>query len=1004
MSGLTKKPTIVSVSLLLSLVAIGKARAQEPDGSIAIRLPKGVQLRNVALAATGSIDLGSRSVVSGPTAIVGSVANIGPGQTQIGVNANIQTNVISTPQVSLANSARIEGSLLTTTAPILKHGATVAGGVTENTQFMSPTSFAWMPPTPVAGSDFTLNPNATGELLAGAYRNVTIFPNAKVTLGSGVYQINSLDLKPRAKLTFDNRNGPIVIYLASTLIMKGTVELLGSASNLGIINESTNATAIETPFSGTIIAPYGPLRLAAMGSRQFKGQFVAQSLIVDPDVQVTYSPFNWDAIEPLFGVGNGIAGTRLNPAIHGAPFACFAPSFEATTQTSNDDTVYTSMAFATPDLSQGICAPQFCDENGNLVPGPSEAQLNSAPPPGSTCPAIVPTDNCPVDTTSLTVLCTSDADCGPGGVCTARCVDAGCTNIEHRCGKPAATCAGLPAESNCDEFRLCPLPGAIGTPNPQQLAQQLAPTSSPSPSGQIPANEQDTPPTDYARVASLLCSKDPIPKKENLADGSNKPANDGSSQWGVFIEPVTSFQVNPIKRTDGIGELTMQAGGGVSAGGILFGNKVEVLGARIYADVDDCGVTLTGSVKVFGEAVAVWTPSAGQAFHLATDNSGGSLATPHLDRDNCTTARDNTKNAIIAARKSNLFARAVRQYYLQNGLTPQLCNGIQFQLGPNAVKDPSTGKSYFCPDAGKLGEIQPVDKIKILNALKEEYDVNTAKYVDFSKTLGTAQQAIQTSGTIDVFKPSPHPYHVTVLDQDFPIGPVTLNLAVEGFGAWNIKGGIQFGVGVSGNFDNATAILTNGLKGQEPRVGDIRAFAGPVITPELEVGVLAYVGVGIPGISVGIQGKIDLLDISLPSGIVVAAMRLSEPDPRPLTGTDYAGTPIAGMESNDYRWVTGYNWGSKLQLSELNGELDLAVRIHFLFFKHTFKQKLFSWPGFTQTFPLVSGGGGDALAFTGDYGKQADNVAYTTPILPISDNPPNVTDSNVPFGCAPIVK
>lgn len=999
MNSPTKKLTLVSVSLLLSFITAGKARALEPDGSIAIRLPKGVQLRNVALAATGSMSLGDRSVVSGPTAAVGSVANLGPGQTQIGVNANVRTNVISTPQALLASKARIEGSLLTTTAPTLKHDATVAGGITTDARLTPLTRLDWMPPAPLAGSDFTLKPNATGALSAGAYRNVTIFPRANVTLAPGVYQMNNFDLKPQATLTLDNRSGPIVIYVASTLIMKGTVELLGSGSNFGIIYEGTNATTIEAPFSGAIVAPYGQLRLAAMGSRQFEGQFIGQSLIVDPDVQVTYTPFNWDVIQPLFGAGNGIAGTMLDPAIHGAPLACFAPSFTATTQTINSDTVYTSIEFASPNPSQGVCAPQFCDEDGNPVPGPTQAQLNSAPAPGSTCPAIVSEDNCPVDTTSLTVLCTSDADCGPGGVCASRCVDTGCTNIEHRCGQPAASCADLPAESNCDEFRLCPLPGAMGTPNPQQLAYQLALTSSPSASGQISDSQQDTPPAEYASVNSLRCGSGlfPLEKQENLNDGSDKPASDGSSQWGVFIKPVTSFSVKPTKRTDGIGELAMEASGGVSAGGILFGNKVEVLGASIKAAVGDCGVTLTGSVKVFGEAVAVWTPSAGQAFHLATDNSGGSLATPAPAAGNCQTARDQTKDAIREARKANLLARAVRQYYLQHGLTPPLCQEIQHTLGPAAVTDPE-GKPYFCPDASSLGAVPPVDQIKILNAWKKEYDGNTAKYVDFSKTLGTAQQAIQTSGTIDVFK-TPHPYHVKVLDQDFPIGPVTLNLAVEGFGAWDIKGGIQFGVGVSGNFDSATAILANGLKGQEPRVGDIRAFAGPVITPELQVGVLAYVGVGIPGVSVGIQGQIDLLDISLPSGIVVAAMRLSEPDPRPLTGTDYEGTPIAGLESNDYRWVTGYNWGSKLELSELEGELDLAVRIHFLFFERTFKQKLFSWPGFTQTFPLVSGGGGDALSFTGDYGKQADNVAYTTPIPLITE--PNVTTRDVPFGCAP---
>ena len=974
MRGLTRNLAVVSTVVLSTSLVAGTAHALEPDGSIAIRLPKGVQLRNVALAATGSIALGDHSTVSGPATGVGSVANVGPGQTQIGAFANVQTDVISAPRVVLGGRARIGGAVVTTTAPLVLLGATVAGGITANADLSPATRFAWQPPAPTTGGDITLTAGNNVTLPPGAYGDVTILPLAQLTLGAGVYQMDSLELEHLTTLTFDTRSGPVLVYVASKLEFEGAVVVLGNARDLGVFFEGTRPTAIETAFSGAIVAPYAPLRLAGLPGREFHGQFVGQSLLVDPGVRVTYAPFDWDAIAPQFGAGNSLADSVLTPRIHGAPLACFAPSFSGTTtQTTSGDTVYTSLAFASPDPANGVCAPQFCDDNNNPVPGPTQAQLNAPPPAGSTCAAVAPSDNCPIDTNALTTLCTSDADCGAGGICASRCVDVACTNIEHRCGKPAATCVGLPAEANCDEFRLCPLPGAVGTPNLQALQQQLPTTSSPGPTGQIPATEQDTPPGEYSRVELLRCETEAAPEVGNLADGADRQAGDGSSQWGVFLEPTTSFSVKPVKRTDGIGELTMSAGGGVVAGARLFGHRIPAFSATVKADLTDCGVTLTGAVKLFDQAVAVWTPSAGQAFHLVTDDKGGSLATPALAGENCKTARENTKNAIKDARKSNLLARAVREYYFQHGLTPDLCDEIERQLGPKAILDPNTGKRA-CGDGGTLADVPAATQIDILNAWKEEYDGDTARYVDFSNDLGTKRQAIQTSGTIDLFK-TPHPYHVGVLDQDIPIGPIDLNLAVEGFGAWDIKGGIQFGIGVSGNFDNATAILGNSLNGQAPRIGDIRAYAGPVITPDFQIGVLAYVGVGIPGVSVGIQGQIDLLDISLPSGVVAAAMRLSEPDPRTLTGTDYEGTPIAGMESNDYRWVTGYNWSSKLQLSELNGELDLAVRIHFLFFKHTFKHKLFSWPGLTQSFTLVKGGTGDTLAFTGDYGKQADKLA-----------------------------
>ncbi|MFC1642611.1 hypothetical protein ACFL5O_07990 [Myxococcota bacterium] len=56
----------------------------------------------------------------------------------------------------------------------------------------------------------------------------------------------------------------------------------------------------------------------------------------------------------------------------------------------------------------------------------------------------------------------------------------------------------------------------------------------------------------------------------------------------------------------------------------------------------------------------------------------------------------------------------------------------------------------------------------------------------------------------------------------------------------------------------------------------------------------------------------------------------------------------------------GYDWGSNLDLSELKGELALAVRLRFLFFKRTFKRRRFSWPGLHQSYPLVAAAGGGA--------------------------------------------
>jgi hypothetical protein len=388
----------------------------------------------------------------------------------------------------------------------------------------------------------------------------------------------------------------------------------------------------------------------------------------------------------------------------------------------------------------------------------------------------------------------------------------------------------------------------VGTPNLSHLQSQLTNTTTPGPDGQIPTNQQDSI-SPYERVDALVCHPAPLEQLVTLQDTSNKPANDGNDQWGVYVKPVSGFDVTPTKRTDGIGELNLHGYGGVTAGGIVFGNDIRVVDATLDAVTTDCGITLTGALKVFGEAIVTWTPSAGQSFNLATDNNGN-LATPNLDASQCKAARKATKDAISQTRETNLLARAAKEYYLQNGLTPQLCREIEGKL-PNRMKD-SSGEPYDCSN---LQNVPPVDQINILKAWDEEYKGEVGKYADFTNSLGTAHQKIQTSGTIDLFK-TPHAYDLHILDQDIPIGPVTLNLAVEGYGAWNVMGGVQFGVGFSGDFSNAMDIVGGALKGQLPNIGDVRAYGGPVITPSLQTGVRAFVGVGIPGVSIGIQGDI----------------------------------------------------------------------------------------------------------------------------------------------------
>lgn len=264
-----------------------------------------------------------------------------------------------------------------------------------------------------------------------------------------------------------------------------------------------------------------------------------------------------------------------------------------------------------------------------------------------------------------------------------------------------------------------------------------------------------------------------------------------------------------------------------------------------------------------------------------------------------------------------------------------------------------------------------------MNAWQKEYNAKTSSYPSFASDLGTSRQKISTTGTFTVYNAS-HAYHVKVFEVQIPIAFFTLDLAVEGYGSWNIAGGIQYGLGIDpGSNGNILSLVQTGLKGELPQTGDIRVYGGPVLTPSLAVGILGYAGIGIPGVSIGIEGRVDLLDVSLPAGVVVAALRISEPDTRSLSAGDYAGTPVAGLSPTDFRWVTGLRWGGNLNLTELKGEMDVAARVNLLFFSEDFHVKLFGWNGFSQSYPLFGGGAGSPMVSSDDLGKTGDSMAYT---------------------------
>ena len=949
---------------------------------VAVPLPAATDITDVVLAAQGNLRVEQFSNVEGGSH--SRIVNMGSLFTGVSVSSTTG-DVLSVAGVTV-EIATIKGNVTSEHAVIRAPFSTVTGTIQQNTSIGRSTGPALHVQFP-STSNGSLNvlPLQTKVLSPGRYDALNVSPGGTLSLTAGQYFFDAYVIDPAATVLVDESGGIVEIYVRTTIQHMGKYKRADNAPPNVFVGFFGSVPAyVGAAFPGTVIAPNAQLVIGTqLGGTTHVGAFFGQGIEVLPFTTIKHRATN------KFGVGLGNAvipttykGPPLDPnPVVGAPMSA---TYHAT---GPKGPYYDGLKSLPADPAHGVAPAQYCDANNNPLPTPTDAQLNAPPPAGSTCAAVAGnTQNCPVIASGG--LCVTDSDCSSGQICAARCIDSGCAQVEHRCGQQAASCAALPQETNCQDLWLCPEPGAVGTATPDATAAQLGPTTtSVAPTAQVLPSEKGTLSGSFQALSGAICTG-PASVDYDKYDQKYKNQQDGKQDFGVYLAPSTDFHMKPTVNATGVTELGLTASGGVTFGGIAFKKKFEVMNMSAIAAIDDCGVKITAALKLFGETVASITPNAGKVLNLATDPNGQSAATDTSIKNACTTARAAQKKAVQDVRKAYLFGRLVKDFYNTNGMTSQLCNQIQSEV-ENPVLD-TDGKPYACGAPGEvtaLASIPQTKQLDIVNAWKKEYDGKTQIKLGLDKTMLTARQAISVSGSINLFD-TPHPYHVFSYEYSIPVSFIIIDGAVEVFGSWNVSGALQFGVGVDGNFKNANKLVDNLLTGTTPRLGDVRAFAGPTISPYSDIGVIFFLGAGIPGVSVGVEGKINLLSITLPTNVSVSLMRVSSPDARDRTGTPYAGPTTDGLPPLNYRWVQGVSWNSLLQLKELNGELGLAVRVNVAIFKKTWKKKLFSWNGFEQTFTLISGGAAtDPVNGADDYGTQGDDIAYTD-IVPFDSSTP----------------
>jgi hypothetical protein len=261
---------------------------------IQISMPSGSNFRTTAIAASDALAIGDRAQIANTSGGFGSVANAGTAGSDFGVSSSVGT-VTSVAAVSLRDRSHVIGSVTSGGAVTQSSGVRVDGRVTANAPFGPPDIASWQIQFPQSSQNVSLARSQALDLSPGAYSHVTVNGGASLKLRAGTYFLDQLDLESQAGITLDDSAGPITIYVQSALIYRGNVTG-GTADRLLLAYLGSQATALETSFHGTLVAPAASVRLG-VGGTPHAGAVFARDVQVDPGVSFTALPFaSWDSV------------------------------------------------------------------------------------------------------------------------------------------------------------------------------------------------------------------------------------------------------------------------------------------------------------------------------------------------------------------------------------------------------------------------------------------------------------------------------------------------------------------------------------------------------------------------------------------------------------------------------------------------------------------------------------------------------------------------------------
>lgn len=296
------------------------AADQELTGTqtLSLSLPSGAALNDVAVGANGSLAVSDRTKLVTRSGLRAALSNVGSTSTNIGADTDVGS-LYSQADVMLRERARVDGFVRTAGTVAEQNAVVITGGRQEHATLAPINNLIWKVTLPPAGSSFSVEPDQRWTIPPGSYGDVSVKSRAHLALSSGTYFFSSLNNEPQAVFELDTRSAPIIVYSTGGFTFKGSNAFQGDDASVLWVSLATSQVAVESAFTGTIIAPNGSIRLAPLAGPSYRGTFFARDLLIEAGDQVTLDPFkHWELIfpvKPIIECTNQFDQTRLNAVV-----------------------------------------------------------------------------------------------------------------------------------------------------------------------------------------------------------------------------------------------------------------------------------------------------------------------------------------------------------------------------------------------------------------------------------------------------------------------------------------------------------------------------------------------------------------------------------------------------------------------------------------------------------------------------------------------------------------